>query len=118
MVILDYKKLPEETKDEYIFRVCKDKELIGSWQDVADILNEELGTLFTESKFRKWYKKHKNQYGNQPKDVYSEIDEQRRWLEKEKIKFRDERNEYNKLIRQEARKESYIDLVKNLLSTV
>lgn len=32
-------------------------------------------------------------------------------LEKEKIKFRDERNEYNKLIRQEARKESYMEQI-------
>lgn len=48
--------------------------------------------------------------------ILEEIKEQRRELSKEIIKFRDERNEYNKLIRQEARKESYVDLVKRVLT--
>lgn len=50
------------------------------------------------------------------KAILNDIAEQRRELEKERVKFRDERNEYNKLIRQEARKESYVDLVRRVLT--
>ena len=37
------------------------------------------------------------------------------WLVEQRIKLRDERNEYNRLIREEARKESYLDTVKDVL---
>ena len=46
-----YKRFENETDEELIYRITSDKELIGSWQKVADILNELLGTNYTESKF-------------------------------------------------------------------
>ena len=52
-IIIEYKRLPDESDEELIYRVTCDKDKIGSWQDVADILNELLGTEYTESKFRK-----------------------------------------------------------------
>lgn len=51
--ITSYTRLPGETDDQLIYRVTKDKDLIGSWNDVADVLNELLGTHYGESKFRK-----------------------------------------------------------------
>ena len=53
-----YKRFENETDEELIYRITSDKELIGSWQKVADILNELLGTNYTESKFRKERRKH------------------------------------------------------------
>ena len=50
-------------------------------------------------------------YSPSDKSQLSEINARIRELEKEKVKFRDERNEYNKLIRQEARKESYMEQI-------
>ena len=52
-VITSYRRFDGETDEELIYRVTGDKDKIGSWQDVADILNELLGTEYTESKFRK-----------------------------------------------------------------
>ena len=53
--MLDYKKMQNELEDEYIFRICNMKDKIGSWQDVADILNKELNYNFSSSKYRKPY---------------------------------------------------------------
>ena len=39
-----YKRFDGETDEELIYRITGEKEQIGSWQDVADILNELLGT--------------------------------------------------------------------------
>ena len=117
-----FKRYEGESDEELIYRICSSKDQIGSWQDVANILNDLLGFEYTESKYRKQFQAfQKMLIANQAKfaDSDSQLEElklERQLLEKEKIKFRDERNEYNKLIRQEARKESYIDLVKRVMS--
>ena len=117
-----FKRYEGESDEELIYRVCSSKDQIGSWQDVADILNDLLGFEYTESKYRKQYQAfQKMLVANQSKfaDSNAQLEElklERQLLEKEKVKFRDERNEYNRLIRQEARKESYIDLVKRVMS--
>lgn len=56
------------------------------------------------------FKAYENKCSNTNEQL-EEIKLERQALEREKVKFRDERNEYNRLIRQEARKESYLDLV-------
>ena len=120
--MLDLKRFEGESDEELIYRICSQKEQIGSWQDVADILNRLLNTEYTESKFRKQFQSFQKMLAaNQSRfaDSESQLEElriERQLLEKEKVKFRDERNEYNRLIRQEARKESYIDLVKRVMS--
>lgn len=117
-----YKRYENESVEELIFRICSAKEQIGSWQDVADVLNDLLGFEYTESKYRKQFQAFQKMLAaNQSKfaDTTAQLEElrfERQLLEKEKVKFRDERNQYNKLIRQEARKESYIDLVKRVMS--
>ena len=37
-----YKRMVDETDEELIFRICRDKDIIGTWNDVKDILNELL----------------------------------------------------------------------------
>lgn len=41
--MIDTQKRPDENEYEYIYRLGQQKDLIGSWQDVADIANRELG---------------------------------------------------------------------------
>lgn len=48
-------RLPNEDENRYIYRVCKQKDLIGTWRDVADLLNAELGHDYDESAYRKKY---------------------------------------------------------------
>ena len=50
-----YKRMVDETDEELIFRICRDKDIIGTWNDVKDILNELLNADYGESTYRKKY---------------------------------------------------------------
>ena len=52
---MEYNRFENETDEEVIFRICSQKERIGTWQETADILNELLGNEYTESAYRKKY---------------------------------------------------------------
>lgn len=109
--ITTYKRFENETDEELIYRITGEKEQIGSWQTVADILNELLGTEYTESKFRKQRQAFdKMLAANQSKFADSnaqlrEIEVQKRELEKEKVKLRTEKLEYSRWLREDARDE-------------
>lgn len=117
-----WQRYENETDDELIYRIASQKDMIGSWQDVADILNDLMDTDYTESKFRKQFQYFSKMLeANQSRfstdsDILAEIREERLALEKAKVQYRDERNEYRKAIREEARKESYADMIKRLLA--
>lgn len=119
---MDYKRYENESVEELTFRICSEKDNIGSWQDVANILNELLGEEYTESKYRKSYQAFKKMLeANQSKFIDSDAQlEQIRLetevLKKERQKLSDERVEYNRRIREEARKESFGDIIKNIIS--
>lgn len=50
---MEYKRYEGELDDELIYRVGKDKSIIGTWDDVAKILNDILGYDYGESTYRK-----------------------------------------------------------------
>lgn len=50
-----YERQSGENENAYIYRICERKDAIGTWQDVADILNIELGHDWNESTYRKKY---------------------------------------------------------------
>ena len=121
-IVHNYKRFDGESDDELILRICNDKENIGTWNDVAAVLNSLLDCNYTESAYRK-----KVQYfrkvldANQSKFTdgaaqLKELKEERILLEKERVKTRDERNEYRRLIREEARKESYKEQILRSIS--
>ena len=116
----DYKRYDGETDEALILRICRDKDIIGSWEDVCRILNNLLGANYRpntyRNKFQNYDKFRQIDIKTSESSLLEDIKEQRKELEKERIKFRDERNEYNRIIREEARKESYIDMVKRILS--
>lgn len=97
-----YKRFENESTDELIYRICQDKDKIGTWQDVANIINELTGDDFGESTYRKKYQSFQKMLSaNQSKFADSEsqlreIEYQIRELERMKIQFRDERRSWNK----------------------
>lgn len=120
---LDINKKNEETELQYIWRICfaKDNGLLDkTWPEIADILNKNLRSedeYYTESAYRKKYQQAKMFYdevfANKNTDEQTnEIMTQIQQLEKEKIQVRDERNELKRIIREEARKETYMDQIK------
>ena len=120
----EYKRLNGEADDALIYRICSNKDMIGRWQDVADILNTLLGTDYGESAFRKKYTAFKQMFESN-RDKFSdssamldELREEQRKLEREKIKFRDERNAWAAQNRTAARVEEKLDSVETRLSEI
>lgn len=117
----EYKRFEGETDEELIYRITGEKDAIGSWQGVADILNELLGTEYTESKFRKqrqafdkMFSANQSKFSND-KAILDDIAEQRRLLERSKIQFRDERNAWQKQNYTTARVEQKLDYLEDVL---
>lgn len=106
---MDYKRYENETEDELIYRICSQKEQIGTWKEVRDILNNLLNYSYNESTYRKKYQYfNKLLYANSSKFSDSEaqletLREEKRELEKLKKQIQTEKIEYNKWLREEAR---------------
>lgn len=124
----ELRKEPEEDYYHYTWRIDN---LIRSgkyesWDKIVPIVNQELwGEDFErycgESKYRKdvaiTRKYLESGLFSEIKDenYLRELKLQKQELQKEKQKLSDERIELNRQIRQEARKESYIDLVRRII---
>ena len=117
-------KFDYENEEQFIWRLgnAKDSGVLDmSWVEIADVINSELGyedKPFSESAYRKPYAHAKKFYEAGVFDKYEddsyikEIQLQKQQLTKEQVKLRDERNELNRVLREEARKESYKDMIK------
>lgn len=75
----------------------------------SDTMRKASATIFG-GKFRTEYEKSKK-----VEIPNSELDNKILEMRKERIKLSDARTEYNRIIRQEARKESYVDMVKRII---
>lgn len=78
-----------------------------------DTIRKASSTIFG-GKIRSEYEKYKSGQNNENSST-NELDVKIQDMRKEKIKLSDARVEYNRLIRQEARKESYADMVKRII---
>lgn len=83
----------------------------------SDTIRKGSSTIFG-GKFRTEYLKTKMASENDKNsgDINPELDAKIQEMRKEKIKLSDARVEYNRLIRQEARKESYLEMVRKIIS--
>lgn len=117
-------KLENESDDELIYRVCRNKDLIGTWQDVADIINSLTDSDFGESTYRKKFQSfEKILNANQAKFANSdaqlqELRLQKQEIQKEKRKLFDERLDLNRRLREEARHETTIEKIEGILSDI
>lgn len=121
-----YSRNDEETERQYIWRLhhfVKQGEM--TWKELADNVNREYrddpSEYRTESAYRKAVQAAEQYYNEvfsamQDETYQSELQDDVRKLQIEKQKLRDERTEYNRLIRTEARKESYLELVQRVIS--
>lgn len=116
MSVIDISRRKGETELGYIKRLgeAKDAGLLDmTWQELAGVFNKNLrepGVEWNESTYRKKFaalRDYSEEFGTANKSDADELISIKRELEKEKVKLRDERTEYKRLIREEARKESY-----------
>lgn len=128
MVVIDIKALrqPNETPKAYRIRLYKNKDLYElSNIEIGELCNEAFGVKWDESAHRKktqnylkGYNDAKSELGTVDQQLQNMINENKRLIrdvKKERQKLSDERVEFNRQIRQEARKESFEDMVKRII---
>lgn len=99
MVDSSLKKRVNESSVDYERRIFNLKPLYDlTWDEVAVILNEELGYNYSSSKYRK------DSY-RFDEGLFNQVDTQLLEVQKEKMKIRDERTQINALIRNASREE-------------
>ena len=115
--ISTYKRFENETDEELIYRICQEKDQIGTWQDVANIINELTGYDFGESTYRKKFQSFQKMLAaNQAKFIDSstqlkELDEKIEKLRKERIKLQTANIERGRVDRNQSRHEMYYEYV-------
>lgn len=122
------KVMPHETEDECLMRIGEAKRdglLDVKWVDIAEFFNKAFRAdeteYRTESSYRKKFKNYidaKNLFVKQnldDVDMLEELSMKLRELEKAKIKLRDERTDYQKSLREDARRESFIELIERAM---
>lgn len=122
------KVMPHETEDECLMRIGEAKRdglLDVKWVDIAEFFNKAFRVdeteYRTESSYRKKFKNYidaKNLFVKQNLngvDMSEELSMKLRELEKAKIKLRDERTDYQKSLREDARRESFIELIERAM---
>lgn len=121
-----FKRLDDETENQMLWRLgnAKTSGILGdiTWPEVAKVMNETFRSdetqFFDASAYRKRYKNFSDAYEelfskeNFSDEQLVDIEEKTRELEKAKIKLRDERIDYQKSLREDARRESFVELVK------
>lgn len=119
-----YKRQPNENEHAYIYRICSLKDTIGTWSNVRDIINAELGYQRSESTYRKVYQAFATMLAAnedkfiQDKSREEELTRLKRELEKERVKLKTEKQEYNKWLREEAREEMIYERVADAIKTL
>lgn len=96
-----------------------------NWKEITPMVNKELfgdeeSQYRDESAYRKSVKYARDFYeagvfGNNEDEYFKKLRIEKQELQKAKQQLSDERVEFNRQIRQEARKESYVDMVKRII---
>lgn len=123
------KRMANENESQYIWRIgqAKDAGLLDyTWGELSPILNRELNIDETEwrgeSAWRKKYRVMQQAYDDvfsrQQFDVdyISELQEQKREIDKARMKLQTEKIEYNRWLREEARDELIIEKITEAIS--
>lgn len=126
--MIDTHRLSGENEEQYIWRLGRAKdsgELDMSWEEIADIINKEFreddSEYRNESAYRKPFQQAKRFY---EAGVFNELSSEKyisllrveqQELRKERQKLTDERTDYQKSLREEARRESFIELIERAL---
>lgn len=119
---MNTKQLPNETVEEYKYRICENKKLLGiTWEGISELLNKELEIDFGESYYRKWHKAFKQgrdyaieQNANTSEEL-EDLQGKLKEIEIAKIQLQDKSREYKGYLRHEARLDN---LLKNLVASI
>lgn len=121
---MEWTRLEGESEEHLLMRLVSQKDQIGTWDDIARIMNQLTGHSYGESCYRKKSTAFQKMFDANLDTVtdfgsYSEsVMEQRRELEKAKIQYRDERNAWNKQNYLDARVSQKLDYLEDLIKNI
>ena len=127
--MVDIKKLPEETEEQFLWRIGQmvDSGKIENWSSINDIVNKELGIdeekWRDESSFRKRYQAAKKFYNGcfskmESNEYQEKLDAVNRELARKTIQFRDQRNAWQRQNYADARVVETLNLLEEKLSEI
>lgn len=119
------KRLPQETDDQYFYRVCQMKDSLGfTWPQMAEIFNKEFGCNKGDTAYRKRWSAFEGIFeANSDRiigeDKYLEEIKQAKYeLEKERQKLYVTKVEMNRNIRQESRSELFYENIRDSIEVL
>ena len=119
------KRLPEESQDQYFYRICNMKDSLGfTWPQMAEIFNKEFGCNNGDTSYRKKWAAFKSVFdANADKlvgeDKYLEEIKQAKYeLEKERQKLYATKVEVNRNLRLESREELFYENIRDTIQTL
>lgn len=127
--MIELNRINGECEESFIWRIGRAKDsgqLDLSWEEIAKIINREFredeSEYYNESAYRKPYQQAKRYY---EAGVFSDLTSEqylellryeKQEVKKERQKLSDERTDYQKSLREEARKESFIELIERAMA--
>ena len=128
--IIEIKKLPTETEEEFLWKVGQlvDSGQVDNWESVNHIVNKEIlgddeEKYRTESAWRKRYQAAKSFYNNvfskmENEEYQKKLDVLNRELQRNTIKYRDNRNAWSKQNYADTRVDETMQLIEELFPTL
>ena len=128
--IADLSKLSTETEEQYLWRIGQmiDSGELESWESVNNIVNKEIlgddeTTYRTESAWRKRYQAGKKFYENcfskmESEEYQKKLDIMNRELQRNTIKYRDQRRAWNKQNYENSRFDEVMDIIEEIIPTI
>lgn len=108
MSTIHYERIPGETDEQLLCRMVRDKyETKATWQDIANEMNRLTEQNYTETKYRKSFRK-----------MFDSGMDNARELAMAKIQFRDERNSWNRQNYVAARATQKLDYLEEELLSI
>lgn len=111
----EIKRYEGETEEELLYRVGQRKDEIGTWEDIADLMNSLLGYDYGEAKYRKQYaiikKVIENTESCSDEEYLDELKELKHELKSERIKIQTLNLERNRIDREGARQELFYEQI-------
>lgn len=108
---MSYERLPGETDQQLFLRICKNKEDIGSWKKVAEVLNEALNQHLDESTYRRRFKGYQPKDETLPLKTDASVIDKTEQLRRERLKIQTLNIERNRIDRAEIRQELFYEQV-------
>lgn len=122
----DIKRYDGETEEQLLYRVGQRKNEIGTWEDIADLMNDLLGYDYGEAKYRKQFAGMKKlikaddnkETSDTSEEQFQQLEELKDDIYKERCLLQDANREKRSILREEARFENLTQVLKESIKTL